>query len=420
MRTDFPNHYVAAVLAREQQPLRQWYDWEFFQRRIDHLGLHQLGGYAPYPPLAMLPFLPLAPLPPQRAKQVWLIFELACLAASIVLLSRLTKLSLLSTSVLALLAYASLATNFLLGHYYIFLLLLLAAAVACLLRGRDLAAGALFGLIFMLKLYAAPFALFFAIRKQWRALLGMAAAVAILTAATTVVFGWDAVRYFATNVLPRAADADIVDPFSPAFGSMSVLLHRLFLLEPELNPHPWFAHISSASPRIFFFLQTFFTAGLTIFGLLALPRKDSSTDARAIAFWIVMLFALSPITAFSHYVLLLVPIVLLLPQASFKWSAGLIALYVLVQLPERPWDAWLFPRLWFTLALLLYVGWPFFRSIRPRVVVLALGGVTALSLTAAIVRTEPPSAAEAIALRPGALLSSAPAISSAGLVYESM
>ncbi len=288
-----------------------------------------------------------------------------------------------------------------------------------LLRGRDLAAGALFGLIFALKLYAAPFALFFAIRRQWRALIGMAAAVAILTAATTAIFGWDAVRYFATNVMARAGDAEIVDPYFPGLGSMSVLLRRLFIPEPELNPHPWLA-----SPHAFFFLQTFFTAGLTVFGLLALPRKasltDALTDARATAFWIVMLFALSPVTAFSHYIMLLVPIVLLLPRASFRWSAALIALYVLVQLPERPWSAWMFPRLWFTLALLIYVGWPFFRAIRLRPAMLALAGITALSLTAAIVRTETRPTAEPVALRPGALLSSAPAISSIGIVYESM
>jgi hypothetical protein len=423
MRTDFPNHYVAAILALHHEPLRQWYDAEFFQRHIDHSGIHQLGGYAPYPPLTMLPFLPLAHLPPQRAKQVWLLFELACLAASILLLSRLTKLGLLETSVLALLAYASLATNFLLGHYYIFLLLLLAAAVACLLRGRDLAAGALFGLIFMLKLYAAPFALFFAIRKQWRALLAMLATVALLTIATAAIFGADAVLYFATHVMPRAADAEIVDPYSPAFGSMSVLLHRLFLAEPSLNPHPWIN-----SPHAFFFFETFFTAGLTIFGLLALPRKsslaDDRADARATAFWIVMLFALSPITAFSHYILLLVPIVLLLPRASVKWSAGLIALYILVQLPERPCDSWLFPRLWFTLALLLYIGWPLLRAIRPRTALVALTAVTALSVTAAIIRTPPPSADPAAfskeASRAGAILSTAPAISNAGLIYESM
>src|SRR5579862_4805801 len=184
MRTDFPNHYVAAVLAARHQPLRQFYDWEWFQRQIQYAGIDkQLGGYTPYPPLAMLPLIPLAAFPPQRAKQVWLVLELVFLGASVWLLSRLTRVKVLETLVLALLAYVSLAQNLVLGHYYIFLLFLLSCAVFCLLRGREFAGGALMGLIFSLKLYAAPFLLFFAVRRQWRALWGMAASIAVLAAA---------------------------------------------------------------------------------------------------------------------------------------------------------------------------------------------------------------------------------------------
>src|SRR5262249_8739166 len=133
MRTDFLNHYVAAIVALRHEPLRQFYDWEWFQRQIQYAGIdRQLGGYTPYPPLTFVPFLPLAKLQPQRAKQTWLALQVLFLSASIVLLARLSQIGLLGTVVLALLAYASLATNFLLGQYYIFLLFLLSASVFCL------------------------------------------------------------------------------------------------------------------------------------------------------------------------------------------------------------------------------------------------------------------------------------------------
>ena len=61
MFTDFPNHYTAAVLTLRHQPLRQFYDWEWFQRQVHYAGIErQLSGYAPYTPLTMLPYLPLA------------------------------------------------------------------------------------------------------------------------------------------------------------------------------------------------------------------------------------------------------------------------------------------------------------------------------------------------------------------------
>ncbi|MES1261698.1 MAG: hypothetical protein ABUS49_08180, partial [Acidobacteriota bacterium] len=36
--TDFPNYYTAAVLARERQPLRHYYEWTWFQRQMHFAG----------------------------------------------------------------------------------------------------------------------------------------------------------------------------------------------------------------------------------------------------------------------------------------------------------------------------------------------------------------------------------------------
>ena len=54
--TDFRNYYTAAVLVRQSQPLRNYYDWTWFQREINFAGIeHQLGGYIPQTPLTMMP-----------------------------------------------------------------------------------------------------------------------------------------------------------------------------------------------------------------------------------------------------------------------------------------------------------------------------------------------------------------------------
>jgi hypothetical protein len=420
MHTDFPNHWVAAKLALHHQPLREFYDWEWFQRQIQVSGIdRQLGGYIPYPPLAMLPFLPLAELPPQQAKQLWLVEEVVFLGLSIWLLSRLTKLSILETMVLALAAYTSLAQNFVLGHVYIFLLFLLSAAVFFLLRGRDFLGGVLLGLIFSLKLYAAPFAFFFLLRRQWRAFWGMIVSIVLLTLLAITWFGFDAVAFYATSVMTRGLDGSIVDPYNPGLGSMAVLLRKLFVPEVELNPHPLLN-----APAAFFFLQAFYSLGLLAAALLALPKRSQPDDV-AVAWFILVLFALSPVTAYSHFVLLLVPVVVLASRASPAWATGLIALYVLVQLPTRPWDAWLFPKLWFSLALVAYVGWKFRPNIRLKPALIAL---TLIAVASGIVawkrwtnyQAEPPQTAERVAPQPGALFSSAPAIGANELIYESM
>ncbi len=47
--TDFPNYYTAAVLVRQSQPLRNYYDWTWFVRQMNYAGLErQLGAFILY------------------------------------------------------------------------------------------------------------------------------------------------------------------------------------------------------------------------------------------------------------------------------------------------------------------------------------------------------------------------------------
>jgi hypothetical protein len=219
--------------------------------------------------------------------------------------------------------------------------------------------------------------------------------------------------------MTRGLEGSIVDPYNPGLGSMAVLLRRLFVPEAELNPHPLFN-----APAAFFFLQALFSLGLLMGALLVLPKR-SQPDDDALAWFILVLFALSPVTAYSHFVLLLVPIVVLANHAPRLWMAGLVGLYVLVELPTWPWDVWLFPKLWFSLALVVYAGWKFRSNLRVKSALIALALVAAASGIIAMerwtsYRAEPPQTAERVVTRPGALFSSAPAIGATGVVYESM
>ncbi len=421
MLTDFPNHYTAAVITLRHEPLRRFYDWEWFQRQINYAGIERLGGYAPYTPLTMLPFLPLAGLRPQRAKQVWLGAEVVFLAAAVWLLARLTRLGMLKTLVLALLAHSALSANFRLGHYYIFLMLLLTCAAWCLLKGANASGGALLGLIFALKLYAAPFLFYFAVRRQWRAFWGMTGTVALLTLMAVAWFGGSGVWFFATTIMPRGIEGEVVDPYSPGMGTMSALLRRLLVPEAGLNPHPLFD-----APAAFFFLRALYLLGILAFSLLAL-RKHEDQNARSFAWFVIVLFALSPVTATYHFILLLVPVALLLREESYAWSAGLVALYVLVELPLRPWDSWLFPKVWLLLALLLYAGWPFLRSVRIGPALVTAGLVITASAADAVLqwrsyRTEPQMVSRRVVDEDesGDIVAFAATLSPGKMVYESM
>ena len=166
-----------------------------------------------------------------------------------------------------------------------------------------------------------------------------------------------------------------------------------------------------------------YTLTILVFSLLALPKRND--DARSFAWFILVLFALSPVTASSHFILLLVPIVLLLKGESLSWSAGLIALYILVQLSLRTWDAWLFPKLWCILALAIYVGWRYLAQVRIGPAMAAAAGVLAVSAGLAYTewtsyQLEPQVADRHAVVEPGAIFSSAPVLREGAMVYESI
>jgi hypothetical protein len=417
VETDFPNYYTAAVLTRQGQSLENFYNWTWFQRHMNYAGIErQLGGYTPHTPLTMLPVIPLAGLSQQHAKQVWLAAGLMLLAAAIWVLSRLSGLTLVEVAALVALCWGALAGNFLLGQYYIFLLFLLTCAAWCLLRGKPIAGGALIGVMFALKLYTAPFAIYFAVRRQWKALAGMVGAIAAMTAIAIAIFGFDGVWYFATTLLPREIDGSVNDPYHPFWGSFTAFLRRTLVPEAELNPHPWIAF-----PGAFFFLRDAYVLTILALASMATPRDEP----RAFAWFTIVLFALSPNTASYHFLLLLVPAVLLLPGATLKRAAGWIALMALVEIPLYRWDAWLFPKAWLMLALFLYTGWEELRALPRRRVAFALALIAFFSAVDAwrrmrSWRVEPPQTAEHAVVASNNAFASAPAIREGAMVYEAM
>jgi MFS family permease len=420
VETDFPNYYTAAVLARHHMPLQRFYDWTWFQRQMNYAGTeHQLGGYIPQTPLTMLPLVPLSSLPPQRAKQAWLVLNLIFLGVTALLLGRLTNRSEGVILLIALAGYQSLDANFLLGQYYVFLLFLLTLAVWTLLRGRPFAGGFVMGAICMLKLYSAPFVLFFLWKRQWRALLGMLTACIGLAALSVAWFGWDANLFYLNYVFSRASENAILDPYHPAIGTFTNLLRRSFIMEPELNPHPLFD-----APIVFFFLRPLLTLSILIAPLLAF-RRNGVVDKGEFAWFLIAILLASPNTALYVFILLLLPIALLLPGGDRRRAVLLFVTYILLSLPLYAASSWLFPKVWILLALFVLVGRAYWADLPLRSGLAALLVITSLSLADAVRHQrsydrEPTRKLASIESQPHSIYASNPTVSKLGITFESI
>ena len=425
VETDFPNYYTAARMARQRLPLRDLYDWTAFQRQMNYAGWGlQLGGYIPHTSLTALPMVPLATLPPMTAKRVWLGFSVPCLAASIWILSALTRLPAAGLILLALAGHHALAGNLELGQYYFFLLFLMAASFWLLLNGREFQAGLLLGAIFILKLYAGPFLFYFAWKRRWRPLTGMLISGAALAIASIAWFGLPDHLYYLTDILPRAAAGEHMDPYNPGMPTILNLLRHPFEMEPELNPHPLFN-----APALVFFLQPLVTLAIPVFCLIAIPSGTSlrlvTNERTDLAWFLSMLVLVSPSRAFYVTVILLLPIALLLEKANLRRTIWLIAAYLLVNISlPSAWEPF-FPSVWILFALYIALGIPYWRNLRPAVAALAALAIVAASTISAYRRMasyyrEPPQKYQRVAFEKDAIYSATPSVSLDGIIYESI
>jgi Tol biopolymer transport system component len=154
-------------------------------------------------------------------------------------------------------------------------------------------------------------------------------------------------------------------------------------------------------------------------------KSRNSDERRALGWFVVMLFAVSPNETSYHFVLILVAIALLLPGSSWTRAATLIGFYILVELPLFRWDRALFPKAWLLLGLFLCAGWPFLRQIGKAPLAATLVAVAGISaaITAQRLQTyrsEAPQTSEHVVIDPGAIYSAAPSLSAGGLVYEAI
>jgi Glycosyltransferase family 87/WD40-like Beta Propeller Repeat len=301
LNTDFPNYYLAASLYRRGIPLDRVYEWIWFQRQKDHLGIQQpLVGFVPNPPMCALPVLPLSLLSPLAAKRAWLVLNLGFLVLALGLLHRVTKLGWRRAALVSLLCVAPLRVNFLFGQYYVLVLLMICAAYYASCLNRRLTSGLLLAAAASLKLFPALFLILFIWKRDWRSATGLILGAAALTAISAAIFGYEVHRVLLIEVLPRALRGELVGPYSLQWNSFTALWHHLFLFEPELNPSPLLN-----SPVLYALTQAMTGTGL-LFGFLWATRDDGLKPAKALEWsaFVLLLVLSSSMPGSYHYCVL--------------------------------------------------------------------------------------------------------------------
>ena len=94
------------------------------------------------------------------------------------------------------------------------------------------------GLAAGLKIFPILYLFYFLRKRDLKAFAGGVAGALVSGAISIYVFGWELNRTYLLQVMPSALRDEASDPYSLQAASLSSLLHRLFIYEPQLNQHP--------------------------------------------------------------------------------------------------------------------------------------------------------------------------------------
>jgi len=302
LNTDFPNYYIVARLIREHYCLDRIYDWIWFQRIASRFGIdHQLVGFLGLTPFSALPIVPFSWLSALEAKRLWIVCNVAFLAAAVELLSRQTGLAPRRVWLAALCAIIPLRTSFLFGQMHILVLLILILAYVCHMRGWQMGTGCYIALGAALKIYPIFFCLYFVVKKRWKALCTTLLCAVLCLLLSYSITGPTATKVYFLQQLPRLLQGESQNPFS-SLTSSSALFHRLFLFEPELNPHPLVS-----SRRIYTILYPLWQAalaGLVLFRL-RIGFQNDEREALDWSMFLCLIMFLSSAPASYQFVILI-------------------------------------------------------------------------------------------------------------------
>lgn len=322
LNTDFPNYYLVARLLREGYGLDRIYDWIWLQRIKDHWGLDQsLVGFAGLTPFSAIPVVPLSFLSALAAKRVWVAINLGLLVACVELLARSTSLGRRRIWLLSLLAILPLRASFLDGQMHLLVLFLLVGAFWAHRRGRELLCGVCVAIAAGLKVYPLVFIFYFVWKREWRAAFAAVTTTIALVLVCGVWIGWDVVRIYSLEMLPRSLQGEMLDPYNLHAASAAALFHRMFLFEPDLNPVPLVN-----SPSLYAVVYPLWQM-VVFLPLFAVVRPMASRETEGVE-WSALALALlvsSPVPSSYHFVVAILPAVLFV-DACLRKGERVIAL----------------------------------------------------------------------------------------------
>jgi len=363
----FATYYIASRLLLQGEDVDKFYDDNWFSSKVkeDVSGVYEI--YNVNMPTTAFMLLPIAFFDYSSARVCWTLFNLIIFIVTLVYLINKLKLqnAWVPLIIISFLCFQPLYSNFAYGQVYVLIFCLLILAWFAYKSESNEALGFFLGLIFILKTAGIFLIVLLLLQKKWRSLLW--------ALATTVLF--------VVSSLPRVGINAWYAYFERLVNYSS---HPSLSVTAYQTIHSFFYHFTAYNkqwnPEPFFNLPILGNVLSVIFSLLLIiiisinTIKFKKTDLSFGAF-IIAGIVISPASLDYHYVIMLLPILILLNwlrqnPSKFFWTLfiffyllmGAYLPYISPKVTGGLWALFAYPKLYGAIGLLSLVLIAAYRS----------------------------------------------------------
>ena len=316
---DFPGYFTAARIVIDAQDTQRLYDDDWFREQIRRYGLESAknpGKFAPFPPPTALLLVPLARFEPLTALRIVTVVSVLCLICSIFLLARILAWNPVDSALFILSSGLAIVGGLRCGQPYILISMFCILGYYLYLERRPWLAGICFGLFVPIKYFPIIILAYFAFRKEWKVVMGGAAAITCVGLVSIAVLGWKVheifiLSVFGNHLVGRLSLQDQTVPFTAVYQSFDTLFDRLFVFDPARNPQPLLAAPLLRTIGLIAVKGSILLAAVAT--LVKLARGGAAgAAAPSIGILGIVLFLIAPATATYTCALFWLPVALLI------------------------------------------------------------------------------------------------------------
>lgn len=316
----FASYYTASRLLLQGEDVNNFYDDNWFSSKVkeDVPGVYEI--YNVNTPTTAFMLLPIAFFNYSSARACWTLFNLIIFIVTLVYLVRKLKLQSARVPLIIILClgFRPLYSNFAYGQVYVLVFCLLILAWFTYESGRNELLGFLLGLIFVLKTAGIFLIILLLIQKKWRSLL-WALATAVLFVVSSLprvgVSAWYA--YFERLVNYSSHPSLSVT----AYQTIHSFFYHFTLYDKQWNPEPLFD-----LPILGIVLSAIFSLSLII--IISINTIKFKKTNLSFGAFIIAGIVISPASLDYHYMIMLIPVLILFSWLMHNPSNLLRALFL--------------------------------------------------------------------------------------------